>query len=307
MHRCFAIFLFTLIFLDGALCQDRGVIQCEAGSSASVPAWTEPGSAYVVEQLSCGQMVSVTGLERGYVRIRIDARSGYVNARYVRLLPAEGDQDRRISALEAQVNALQKQTAASSPPPETSAQAAPVKSEMPGRSGIPRGVDHRKSHSYELQELPRVEIFGGYSFVSLDEGVGSMDGWNASILGNLNSTFGLKGEVSGLYAKSSFYHDLRFSGYSLMGGPQITGRTGPASVFAHALFGVEHLGANVPYEGLRVGASTNAFAMALGGGLDWHHGAWGIRLLQLDYFPWKALGGTAHNVRISGGIVFRLH
>ena len=134
-----------------------------------------------------------------------------------------------------------------------------------------------------------------------------MDGWNASVLGNFNSIFGLKGEVSGLYAKDKFFNDVRYSGYSFMGGPQISGRSGSLNAFAHALFGVEHIGVGVPFGGIRIGASVNAFSMALGGGLDWHRGAWGIRLPQVDYFPWRALGGTAHNIRISGGIVFRLH
>jgi hypothetical protein len=91
-----------------------------------------------------------------------------------------------------------------------------------------------------------------------------------------------------------------------MGGPQITGRSGPVSAFAHAMFGVEHIGVGVHFQDVRVGTSVNAFAMALGGGLDWHRGSWGIRLPQVDYFPWRAYGATAHNIRVSGGIVFRL-
>jgi hypothetical protein len=299
-HACAAFFF--LVICASSFSQDRGVIQCDGGFTVQVAAWTEPGSANVVEQLSCGQMVSIAGLERGFVRIQIGRVFGFVNSKYVHIIQAQSEQDRRIADLEAQVKLLKQQTsnpaAAQSP-----ARSAPDAASSPES---PRIAATQREHSCELQEYHKIEIFGGYTFVRLDGGVGNMAGWNASLLGNFNSIVGLKGEVSGLYAKSTAYGSIRFSGYSAMGGPQITGRSGPVSAFGHALFGVEHIGVGVPIGGVRVGASLNAFAMALGGGVDWHRGTWGIRLPQVDYFPWRALGGTAHNFRVSGGIVFHL-
>lgn len=265
--------------------QDRGLIQCESGSNDSIPAWTAPGRAYVVEQLSCGQMVSIVGLERGFVKIQIGERFGFVDAKYVRLLQPPNEQNR-------QIDDPVKQT-------QSKKQPAPADSRQPTSTG--------RSNNYSLQEYPKFEIFGGYDFVRLDGGIGNMDGWSASFADNLNSVFGLKGEVSGLYAKDKSFSSLRYSGYSVMAGPQITGRSGPANVFVHTLFGVEHLGVGLGFEGVHIGGSINAFGMALGGGVDWHRGSWGIRLPQVDYFPWRALGGTAHNVRVSGGVVFRLN
>jgi hypothetical protein len=294
MKSFFAVVSFCLIFCAVAFPQEQGVIQCNEGSRIPVPAWTAPGSAQVVEQLSCGQIVSISGLDRGYFRIAIGDRIGYVYAKYVRLIQGQNEQDRRIADLEAQVKGLKQQE----PAPSTRAE-TPAAPESPGIIGT------QESHTYGVQEHPKVEIFGGYTFVHLDGGAGNMDGWNASVLGNINSIFGIKGEFSGLYGKDTFNDDIRFSGYSFMGGPQVTGRTDSVNVFAHALFGVEHLGASTPFGDFRVGASINAFAMAFGGGLDWHQGNWGIRLPQVDYFPWRALGGTGHNIRISGGIVLR--
>jgi hypothetical protein len=288
MKHVSVILWFCLMFCVSSFSQERGVIQCEAGSVESIPAWTAPGSAYVVEQLSCGQMVSVVGLERGFVKIQIGERFGFVDAKHIRLSQSQKEQDRRIADLEKQIQSMKQ-------PPE----AARSESRSPART--------RTSNNYDLQEYPRFEIFGGYNFVQLDGGMGNMDGWSASFAGNLNSVFGLKGEVSGIYGKDKGFSSLRYRGYSVRAGPQVTGRRGPVSPFAHALFGVEHLGVGLGFEGLHAGASINAFAMALGGGLDWHRGSWGIRLPQVDYFPWRALGGTAHNVRISGGIVFRLN
>jgi hypothetical protein len=56
------------------------------------------------------------------------------------------------------------------------------------------------------------------------------------------------------------YNSVRYSGYSFMGGPQITARTGSVNAFAHALFGVEHFGGSVPIEDFRVDASINALS-----------------------------------------------
>ncbi len=288
--------------------QDRGIIQCESGSTVPVPAWTAPGSTYVVEQLSCGQMVSITSLERGYFRIQIGNRYGFVDSKYVRLLLNQSEQEQRITELEAQVKLLKQQTSTPAAPAEKSAPpAAPAPPKAESRPEPERKLEPAVEHSYESQGYPKSEVFAGYTFVRLDEGVGNMDGWNASVLGNLNSVFGLKGEVSGLYAKDKFYSGVRYSGYSFMGGPQISGRSGSVTSFAHALFGVEHIGIGVPFGGMRIGASVNAFAVAVGGGLDWHRGSWGFRLPQIDYFPWRALGGTANNLRISGGVVFRMN
>ena len=64
--------------------QDRGTIQCEPGLNHIV-AWTAPGSAWAVDHLSCGQEVSIRGLEKGYYRIQLGSGIGYVHAKYVRL------------------------------------------------------------------------------------------------------------------------------------------------------------------------------------------------------------------------------
>ncbi len=79
------IFLVALVFAIAApaFAEERGIIQCMGLSQ--VPAGTEPGGTNVIEQLACGQMVSVIGLERGYAKIQIGERVACVNAKYVRL------------------------------------------------------------------------------------------------------------------------------------------------------------------------------------------------------------------------------
>jgi hypothetical protein len=59
----------------------------------------------LVEQLSCGQTVSVIGLERGYLKIKIGERIAYVEAKYVRLPQI---QKQRITQIEEQTKKPQQ-------------------------------------------------------------------------------------------------------------------------------------------------------------------------------------------------------
>jgi len=86
MKNAGLLLLFSLILCASAFSEETGVIQCEPGSTEHVPASISPGGNNVIEQLTCGQMVSIVGLERGYVKIQIGERIGYVNAKYVRLM-----------------------------------------------------------------------------------------------------------------------------------------------------------------------------------------------------------------------------
>jgi len=88
MRHCCAFLFFILLVGASAFAQGRGIIQCDPGSKIPVPSWIAPGRPHVIEQLSCGQMVSVVGMERGYVKIQIADKPAYVDAKYVRILDA---------------------------------------------------------------------------------------------------------------------------------------------------------------------------------------------------------------------------
>lgn len=93
--------LFILILCCSAFSEERGVIQCDSDSASHVPAWVAPDLPYVTEQLNCGQMVSVVGLERGYVKIQIGERFGYVDAKFVilpeTLIPRTTEQEGQVA------------------------------------------------------------------------------------------------------------------------------------------------------------------------------------------------------------------
>lgn len=85
MHRLTVALFFAISLCSSAFPQDRGAIRCDADMQ-QIPAWTAPGSAHVVEQLSCNQEISIDAFERGYFKVLLDNRSAYVYAKYVRLI-----------------------------------------------------------------------------------------------------------------------------------------------------------------------------------------------------------------------------
>ena len=155
------------------------------------------------------------------------------------------------------------------------------------------------------------------SVVSAREFMGARNGWNMAFTGNLNSVFGIKGEIAGIYKNTTLY-DGKINAHSFMAGPQINGRfeAFPGTLFGHALFGTVR--DKVSFKSAGVEGFGSAFAMALGGGIDWGKGRVGFRAPQIDYFTWRASGGLwvdsdsnmvsnmeLNNVRVSAGIVIR--
>ena len=147
------------------------------------------------------------------------------------------------------------------------------------------------------QSAPRVDVFGGYSYLRSAPGSGisgaNGNGWDASLNWNWKSMIGLKADVSGSYCcNGQREHNFLF-------GPQLTFRGDRANFFVHGLGGVSH--------GTASGFSDNAVAWAFGGGVDWkvrHFHGLALRLAQVDYLGTKYGGATQHNFRYSTGLVF---
>ena len=167
------------------------------------------------------------------------------------------------------------------------------------------------------QDKPKVEVFGGYSYLRTDEDflLDNLDlhGWNTSVTGNINSWFGLKGDFSGHYNDYQISPGVRadISGHLFLAGPQFTHRKSDVwQPFVHVLVGAARQHISVPTATGRTKATDTAFAMALGGGLDAHvakHLA--VRLFQTDYVLTTFDNGfddTQHNFRLSTGLVLRL-
>lgn len=166
-----------------------------------------------------------------------------------------------------------------------------------------------------------VEFFGGYSYLRTTgtnyEHAG-INGWNAALSANIKS-WGVVADFSNHYgASTNSFTPVGNGGYGTMFlfGPQYSFRDVPrVTPFVHVLFGgvqgersIVAPGVACPSSGCS-GSSIipeTAFAMALGGGLDFkvRNHVW-IRLIQADYIRQDFTEGAMSSPRISAGIVFR--
>ncbi len=163
------------------------------------------------------------------------------------------------------------------------------------------------------QDTPKVDIFAGYSYLRENPstaGVSSfgMNGGSASAAYNVNNW------LSGV-ADFGVYHNGNILSTGASGtlstylfGPRVSYRHfGRFTPFGEVLFGVAHGSAD--FAGTN--GSDNAFAMTLGGGVDYKltdHFA--IRPIKVDYLMTRFSetgnsGQTQNNLRISTGVVFR--
>lgn len=105
-------------------------------------------------------------------------------------------------------------------------------------------------------------------------------GWSVAANGNLNSIFGIVGEVGGHYKSIDvFDSDLTLSLHTFMGGVRLRKEATGVVPFAQLLLGAARIGAS--YEG--EGDHVTEFALQPGGGVDFRlTESFGIRV-QGDY------------------------
>jgi opacity protein-like surface antigen len=184
------------------------------------------------------------------------------------------------------------------------------------------------------------EIFGGYSYVSLDTGLDEIEadlngfksqfglhGFEVSATGNFHRYVGVKGDFS-YHVRTQTFTDgadsiqLKPRSNQFLGGLQFKDNAKTDNrfrPFAHVLAGIANQ--KVSVEGVFKGDplvlrnSTNNFAMAFGGGIDYKlNDSVALRLIQFDYNPvWSKdtdvgndlfiEGFTQNNYRFSFGVV----
>jgi len=157
------------------------------------------------------------------------------------------------------------------------------------------------------QVAPKVEVFGGYSYLYSSVG-GGLRGTNfdlgvsGSFAYNLNNWFGVVGDFGGYHTGDLFASHHSGNVITYMGGPKFSYRAEKATLFAQTLFG----GARFSTTGF----STNAFAMALGGGADVNvSDHFAVRVAQVEYILSRLNLGfnpkSQNSVRYSAGVVFK--
>ncbi len=170
------------------------------------------------------------------------------------------------------------------------------------------GVALLSAVAASAQGTPRVEVFGGYSYLhtsfSGTSFTANLNGGSASVSVNPTSWLGLVGDFGGYHGStSSGSGGINGEVYTYMFGPKTTFRMGRFTPFIQTLFGGAHTSSGSAY------GSQDAFAMATGGGIDWNATQHlGIRLVQAEYLL-TMLNDNANNrqnnARISAGVVFR--
>ncbi len=161
----------------------------------------------------------------------------------------------------------------------------------------------------------KVEVFGGYSYVRADASTfGFTNGYNfnggsGSVAISPLPWVAVVADVGGYYwSGSGTTAGYNATVVTYMFGPKVSYHIGPVKPFVQTLFGGAHLSCNVG-----CGSGTNnAFATALGGGLDWNATRHlGIRLIQAEYLmtrfdiPGVSTSDQQNNARISAGVTFR--
>ena len=199
-------------------------------------------------------------------------------------------------------NAIGSSTAYLAPFIPTQATAAPAKTKTDSN-----GVTY-----------PAVDLFAGYSYIRLRTDAGTEEGFNlhgftGALAGNVNRWFSLVGDF-GVYRIKDLPPSITGSAYTYLFGPQFSRRGERWTPFAHALFGAARL-ADIQVSTVPSGSAffsgafshQNAFATALGGGLDLNINKHvGIRIFQAEYLLTRFNDGRdnkQNNLRASAGLV----
>lgn len=165
---------------------------------------------------------------------------------------------------------------------------------------------------------PQLEVAAGYAYLRARTIVPAgfnLHGGSVSVAANVNGWLGFVGEVGYESTKNVPPAGFTLKVASYMFGPRVSYRgRDRITPFAHNLIGVGHAGGTLYTAGFQQGtappAAQNAFAMALGGGLDVNLGRhWAIRAFQTDWlyttFP-NGVGNHQHSFRFTTGIVWRI-
>ena len=158
-------------------------------------------------------------------------------------------------------------------------------------------------------DYPKVEVFGGFSWLGVDADTGDEDerfyGWQASISGNFHENIGLAFDSGGQYQSFS---GIGVQLYEFLLGPRLTLRIGEGVLFAHALAGLNY----ARVSGLstfplpRTWRQTWRHTIGFGGGADVNASDWiAIRILQIDYIADRFSDEWSWNYRVGTGFVFK--
>lgn len=176
-------------------------------------------------------------------------------------------------------------------------------------------------------QLPSGNVFGGYSYLNADfaNGIGTranLNGWEASVEGKVLPFIGLVADFSGEYGIAGSGPvpvsttcvtpvgglpggciltppSQNIAEHNFLFGPRASFRIAKFRPFVHFLVGASHVSESYAT------TSSNSFADAIGGGLDYRlipRVSWRV---QADALETRLSGSTQNNVRISTGVAIQ--
>jgi hypothetical protein len=151
------------------------------------------------------------------------------------------------------------------------------------------------------QEVPKIEISGGYSYLdaNLNGSHFDLNGGGGSLTENMNSWFGGRLEVNAYHGNEA---GTVVSTQALTYGPVFSYRKfSRITPFAHFQIGAEH--GSVGYLG--ISASAYKFAIGPGAGFDLILNRKASIRVDGEYIATRFLGLTQENANVSLGLVFR--
>lgn len=153
--------------------------------------------------------------------------------------------------------------------------------------------------------IPTIEVFGGYSHLSLQTGDLGLGNWKQ--MNGFDVAVTIPHIVKGLGATvdGSGNYTTTIKQYNYFVGPQYKWDLGRFNLIAHGLYGrsqtrLEHPGSTF------LAPSDRERSIALGGEIDLPFAnkfEW--RIVQGDYLITSAFGNSERNVRLSTGLIFR--
>jgi len=163
------------------------------------------------------------------------------------------------------------------------------------------------------QDVPKFNIFAGYSYVRENPATSGIDGFSlnggsASIAYNANHWLSAVADFGGYHSNNILGTGVDGTLSTYLFGPRVSfRRDSRITPFGQVLIGVAHIGGS---NDLAFSTSNNSFAMTIGGGVDYKIShRFSIRPVQVEYlltrFNELGMGAqTQNNLRVSTGAVF---
>lgn len=154
----------------------------------------------------------------------------------------------------------------------------------------------------EDEELPKIEVFGGYSYLR-SEG-GNFNGWKTGVGFTVNRWLAVAVDADGHYFSENTSHGtLKEREYSVTAGPHFSYRNKSKIVpFAYAMAGVAWERSSLAGDS----ESHSGFAFETGGGLDWEVSKKvSIRLVDIGASVANIGGHTTVKPKFTTGVVFK--